>query len=57
MFGLFKKKTERDLLLEKYNKLIKESHKLSTINRKDSDKKFALAQEILAKIDALEAKL
>lgn len=54
MFGIFKKKSEKEILLEKYNKLMKESHSLSTTNRTESDKKFADAQEILANVDRLE---
>ena len=43
MFGLFKKKTEVEKLQEKFSKLMEESHKLSTINRSESDKKYAEA--------------
>ncbi|MEM6863633.1 MAG: Lacal_2735 family protein, partial [Bacteroidota bacterium] len=39
MFGLFKKKTEKEKLQEKYAKLMKEAHSLSTTDRKMSDQK------------------
>ena len=35
MFGLFKKKSQKEKLEETYEKLIKESYKLSTVNRKN----------------------
>ena len=54
MFGLFKKKSEKDKLEEQYESLLKESHRLSTINRTQSDAKAAEANEVLKKIEALE---
>jgi hypothetical protein len=56
MFGLFKKKSERQVLLEQYKKLLKESHSLSTTNRMASDKKMAEAQEIMDKVDEIDKK-
>ncbi len=56
MFGLFKKKTAIDKLNDQYEKLMAQSHTLSTSNRAESDKKFAEAQAVLKEIDALEAK-
>ncbi|MEQ8907821.1 MAG: Lacal_2735 family protein [Vicingaceae bacterium] len=56
MFGLFKKKTEKEKLNEEYKKLIAESHKLSTSNRRASDLKQMEASEVLKKIEALEEK-
>ena len=53
MFGLFKKKSEREKLQEKYEKLMREWHALSSINRSKSDEKYAEAQEILKQIDVL----
>ena len=50
MFGLFKKKTEKEKLQEKYAKLLKEAHALSTTNRKLSDEKVFEAEEIMKKI-------
>lgn len=54
MFGLFKKKPEKEKLLEQYKKLLKDAHELSSKDRKASDQKQFEANEILKKIDALE---
>ena len=54
ILGFFKKKSELTILLEKYNRLMEESHELSTTNRKESDKKFVDAQEVLVNIDRIE---
>jgi len=54
MFGLFKKKSAIDKLNEQYEKLLKESHRLSTIDRTASDAKVAEANDILKKIEELE---
>ena len=51
MFGLFKSKKEK--LLDKYNKLLKQSYELSNISRKDSDSKLAEANKSLAEIEKL----
>jgi hypothetical protein len=53
MFGLFKKKSQKEQLEEAYEKLLKESYKLSTINRTASDAKAAEADAILKKIENL----
>jgi len=55
MFGLFKKKTEVEKLQEKFSKLMEESHKLSTVNRSESDKKYAEADAIAKQIEALKS--
>lgn len=55
MFGIFKKKTEREKLNERYRKLMKESHQLSTTDRIKSDQKFAEAQELLYRLDTIES--
>ena len=54
MFGLFKKKSEIEKLEQKYTALLAEWHKLSTINRSQSDLKFAEAQVVLDKIEELK---
>lgn len=54
MFGLFKKKTEKEKLLEQYKKMQEEAYRLSHTDRKASDLKTAEADELLKKIDALE---
>lgn len=53
MFGLFKKKTEVEKLQENYQKLMKEAFDLSKINRSESDSKYAEADEVQKKIEAL----
>lgn len=53
MFGLFKKKSEKDKLYEQYKKLTKEAHSLSTTNRKLSDQKTYEAEEIMKKLEVL----
>ena len=54
MFGLSKKKSKRDQLLEKYNKLTEEAYRLSHTDRKASDLKTAEAQEVLKELEQLE---
>ncbi|MDY7394256.1 Lacal_2735 family protein [Aureibaculum sp. 2210JD6-5] len=56
MFGLFKKKSEVEKLNDRYKKLLAESHRLSTTNRKASDTKYAEADIVLKKIEALNNK-
>lgn len=53
MFGLFKKKTEKEKMQDEYTKLLKESHRLSTINRAESDKLAAKADELANKIEQM----
>lgn len=54
MFKLFKKKTEVEKLNIKYQKLLTEAHKLSTISRSLSDRKIGEANEVLEEIERLE---
>lgn len=53
MFGLFKKKTEKEKLQEAYAKLMSEAHKLSHSNRTAADKMMAEAEEIVKKMEKL----
>lgn len=53
MFGFLKKKSPRERLERKYQDLLAESHRLSTIDRRASDDKLAEANEVLAEIDRL----
>ena len=53
MFGLFSNPKEK--LEKKYQQLMTESHRLSTIDRMKSDQVLAEANSILQKIEALEA--
>ncbi|MFK8039419.1 MAG: Lacal_2735 family protein [Crocinitomicaceae bacterium] len=55
MFDFFKKKSQIEVLQEKYAKLLKEAHELSTSNRVDSDSKIAEAEEVAVIIDNLKA--
>ncbi|RLJ68989.1 hypothetical protein CLV86_0381 [Lacinutrix venerupis] len=55
MFSLFKKKSPVEKLQKKYENLMRESHKLSTSNRKASDAKFAEAEIINNQIQQLIA--
>lgn len=52
MFGI-KKKTEKEKLQEKYQKLQKESFELSTTNRKLSDQKAFDAEEVMQQLEKL----
>ncbi|MGB5459530.1 MAG: Lacal_2735 family protein [Eudoraea sp.] len=53
MFGIFKKKTQKQLLQEKYRKLMEDSHRLSKSNRKLSDDKVFEAEEVMKEIEKL----
>lgn len=53
MFGMFKKKTEKEKLEEEYKKLQKESFNLSTTNRKLSDQKAFEANEVMKQLEKL----
>lgn len=56
MFGLFKKTSEVDKLNKRYQKLMEESHRLSTSNRTLGDQKFAEAERVLKQIDQIQSK-
>jgi len=56
MFNLIKKKSEVEKLNNAYKKILKEAHRLSTINRKESDTKYAKADEILKQMEVLKNK-
>lgn len=53
MFGIFRKKSEKENLQEQYEKLLKDAYVLSTSNRKMSDQKTFEASEVLKKIENL----
>lgn len=57
MFKLFGKKTETQKLQKKYQKLLKEAFELSKINRKASDEKYAEADKLMDKIQAIEEQI
>lgn len=54
MFGLFKKKSKKDILNKQYKKLMEESYQLSHTDRRASDLKRAEADEVLKEIENLE---
>ncbi len=54
MFGLFKKKSEEEILHQKYKELMKDAFDLSTSNRKESDLKYAQADDIMKQIEKLQ---
>ncbi len=54
MFGMFKKKSEKEKLQEEYQKLQSESFMLSTTNRKLSDQKAFEAEEVMKKLEKLK---
>jgi hypothetical protein len=54
MLNIFKKKSKVEKLNTKYKKLLEESYKLSTTNRRLSDSKVAEANEILKQITLLK---
>ena len=53
MFGLFKKKSEKEKLQVQYKNLLKEAHQLSTTNRKMSDQKTFEAEEVMKQLEKL----
>jgi len=54
MFGLFKKKSEKEKLQELYKKTLEKAHKLSHSDRTAADKLMAEAEEIAKKIDNIQ---
>jgi hypothetical protein len=56
MFGLFKKKSEVEKLQDSYKKIMEEAYKLQSVNRAESDKKYFEADEVLKKIEEIQAK-
>ncbi|MDB9712114.1 Lacal_2735 family protein [Flavobacteriaceae bacterium] len=54
MFGLFKKKSKKEKLQEKYKGLLKQSYDLSKTNRKESDKKAYEADLVAKEIEGLD---
>ena len=54
MFGLFKKKSEKEKLTELYNKKKEQAFRLSRTNRKEGDRLEKEANDILNKIDKIK---
>ena len=55
MFGIFKRKTEKEKLLARYKKIKEEAYRLSKIDRRKSDEKEKEANDILDAIDNIES--
>jgi hypothetical protein len=53
MFNFFKKKSKKEVLEEKYKKLMQESFELSTSNRSEADKKYVEAEAVMIEIEKL----
>jgi hypothetical protein len=53
MFGLFKKKSEKEKLYDEYKKITKEAHSFSSSNRRLSDQKAYEADVIMKKLEML----
>ena len=54
MFGLFKRKSEKEKLIELYNKIKEQAFRLSRTNRKEGDRLEKEANDILNKIDKIK---
>lgn len=54
MFGLFKRKTEREKLEELYRKKKEQAFRMSRTNRKEGDRLEKEANDILDQIDKLK---
>ena len=54
MFGLFKKKSEKEKLTKLYKKLKEQAYVLSKTNRRESDKLEKEASDILEKLDVID---
>jgi hypothetical protein len=55
MINLFKRNPQKKLQ-KKYELLLKEGYKLSTVNRKLSDEKYAEAAKVLEQIEGMNDK-
>ena len=53
MFNIFKRKTEKEKLENKYQTCLKEAYKLSKTNRSASDAKIVEANKVLELIEKL----
>jgi len=51
---MFWKKSPKEKLQKKYNKLMKEAFELSSVNRQAADAKTAEAEAVMKEIEALE---
>lgn len=51
---IFKRKSKKEKLQKKYEQILAEAHKMSTINRKKSDRLIFDAAQLLKEIEALD---
>ena len=54
MFGIFKRKSEKEKLIKLYNKKKEQAFRLSRTNRKEGDRLEKEANDILNKIDKIK---
>jgi len=54
MFRFFKRKTEVEKLQTKYNQLMKDYHELSKVNRREAEKRYVEAEDIIRQINAMQ---
>ena len=54
MLGLFKKKSEKEKLQEKYELIMRRAFEMSKIDRTQSDELYVKAESILKSMDALK---
>ncbi len=54
MFGIFKRKTEKEKLLVLHKKIKDEAYRLSKIDRRKSDEKEKEASDIIEAIEKIE---
>lgn len=54
MFGLFKKKSEKEKLIKQREKVLKKAYQISRIDRKKSDELYAEVKQIEDRITELD---
>ena len=53
-FGIFKTKSQKQKLEDKYKALLLEAFRLSKVNRRAADQKTAEAEEVMKQLDTLQ---
>ncbi|MGQ7869726.1 Lacal_2735 family protein [Sunxiuqinia sp. sy24] len=53
MFGLFRRKSEVEKLQLKYNKLMQKYYELSKVNRREAEKYYVEAEDLLKQINSM----
>jgi len=54
MFNLFKRKSRLEILEKKYEKLLQQSHRMMSINRRESDRLQTEANAIFMKMNHIK---